>query len=302
MISAETPSDQLTPDGLNPVAPVCLLGGLGTDGFDEMLSGGVYALVPQSPPARFPVWARLLMSAVATGRVCHVLLRTDPAEFLSRLESSGWPGATAAWMDETLRIYPMVDGFAKLLFRRDVGEFTQELIHWGVQANDFLLVDAGDELLSLHDLFLATGQVIKLKTWVRSMQLPVLLNFSLAGAGSGMGSLTSLMDHFSGLARLHSDEFGTLLTLEYWQSTLGTVAERTVYLNGQPEQKNQAAEARSAAMAPQVAPLFSPPAAPRSAAMPLALSGGGQVAATAMASPFSGDAHILTANLTNDQV
>ena len=132
MISDETPSDHLTPDGPNPVAPVCLLGGLGTDGFDEMLSGGVYALVPQSPPARFPVWARLLMSAVATGRVCHVLLRTDPAEFLSRLESSGWPGATAAWMDETLRIYPMVDGFAKLLFRRDVGEFTQELIHWGV--------------------------------------------------------------------------------------------------------------------------------------------------------------------------
>ena len=302
MISDETTSDHLTPDAPNPVAPVCLLGGLGSDGFDEMLTGCVYALVPQSPPARFPVWARLLMSAVATGRVCHVLLRTDPAEFLSRLESSGWPGATAAWMDETLRIYPMVDGFAKLLFRRDVGEFTQELIHWGVQANDFLLVDAGDELLSLHDLFLATGQIIKLKTWVRSMQLPVLLNFSLAGAGSGMGSLTSLMDHFSGLARLHSDENGTLLTLEYWQSSLGTVAERTVYLNGQPEQKNQAAEARSAAMAPPVAPLFSPPAAPRSAAMPLALSGGGQVAATAMASPFSGDAHILTANLTNDQV
>lgn len=116
-----------------------------------------------------------------------------------------------------------------------------------------------------------------------------------------MGSLTSLMDHFFGLARLHSDEFGTLLTLEYWQSTLGTVAEQTVYLNGQPEQKSQAAEARSAAMAPPVAPLFSPPAAPWSAAMPLALSGG-QVAATAMASPFSGDAHILTANLTNDQV
>lgn len=302
MISVETISDHLTPDAPNPAAPVCLLGGLGSDGFDEMLTGCVYALVPQSPPARFPVWARLLMSAVATGRVCHVLLRTDPAEFLSRLESSGWPGATAAWMDETLRIYPMVDGFAKLLFRRDVGEFTQELIHWGVQANDFLLVDAGDELLSLHDLFLATGQVIKLKTWVRSMQLPVLLNFSLAGAGSGMGSLTSLMDHFSGMARLHSDEYGSLLTLEYWQSALGTVAERTVYLNGQPEQKSQAAEARPTAFAPPVAPLFSPPAAPapRSAVMPLALSGAGHV--PAMAPPFSDDTPSHTAHFTNDQV
>ena len=302
MISDETPSDHLTPDSPVPVAPVCLLGGLGVDGFDEMLAGGVYALVPQSPPARFPVWARLLMSAVATGRVCHVLLRTDPAEFLSRLESGGWQGATAAWMDETLRIYPMVDGFAKLLFRRDVGEFTEELIHWGVQANDFLLVDAGDELLSLHDLFLATGQIIKLKTWVRSMQLPVLLNFSLAGAGSGMGSLTSLMDHFSGMARLHSDEYGSLLTLEYWQSALGTVAERTVYLNGQPEQKSQTAETRPTAFAPPVAPLFSPSAAPapRSTVMPLALSGAGHV--PAMAPPFSDDTPSHTAHFTNDQV
>ena len=51
-------------------------------------------------------------------------------------------------------------GLPSFLFRRDVGE-----IHPGADSlgycrpTIFLLVDAGDELLSLHDLFLATGQV-----------------------------------------------------------------------------------------------------------------------------------------------
>lgn len=269
----DPPPDSLPPATEDSLSPITLLGGLGLDGFDELLPGGVYALVPQSPPARFPLWARLLKDAVTSGRVCHVLLRTEPAEFLARLEASGWAGAQVAWMDETLRIYPMVDGFSKLLFRRDVSGLTEELVHWGVQSSDFMLVDAGDELLSLHDLFLATSQIIKFKAWVKTMRLPVLLNFSLAGAGSGMTSLTSLMDHFSGLARMHSDENGSLLTLEYWQSSLGTVAERTVYLNGEPESKRQPMAARpvfyspSMELAPPQSPSM-PAAAPLAAAAP----------------------------------
>jgi hypothetical protein len=215
---------------ISPAPRLCLLGGLDAGELDSMMADGVYALVPQSPPARYPLWARLLQAAVASGQVCHVLLRTDPADFLERLQRSGWPGVHQAWQDEKLRIYPMVDGFSKLLFRRDVQGLTAELSHWGVATGDFLLVDAGDELLSLHDLFLATGQLVKLRAWAKEVKVPMLLNFALAGAGMGQSSLTGLMDHFSGMARLHNDAEGPVLTLEYWQSELGTVAERTVAL------------------------------------------------------------------------
>ncbi len=213
-----------------PTPCLCLMGGLDAGGLDSLMPGGVYALVPQSPPARYPLWANLLQSAVAAGQVCHVLLRTDPADFLDRLQRSGWLDARAAWQCDALRLYPMADGFSKLLFRRDVPSLTAELLHWGVTSGDFILVDAGDELLSLHDLFLATGQLVKLRAWARVEKVPMLLNFALAGAMSGQSSLTGLMDHFSGLARLHGDAEGPVLTLEYWQSLLGTVAERTVPL------------------------------------------------------------------------
>lgn len=211
-------------------AAVSLLGGLARGGFDSLLPGGVYAVVPQAPPARYPLWALFLPTATQAGRTCHVLTRSDPAEFLDRVQQAGWPQATDAWADETLRIYAMADGFSKLLFRRDVTGLATELVYWGVKPGDCLLVDAADALLSLHDLFLATAQLTKLRAWAKEMQIPVLLNFTLAGAGVEKAALTSLMDHFSGMARLRTDENGPSATLEYWQSGLGTSAERTVWL------------------------------------------------------------------------
>lgn len=211
-------------------AALTLLGGLAPGGFDSLLPGGVYAVVPQAPPARYPLWALFLPTAVQAGRTCHVLTRSDPAEFLNRVQRAGWPQATDAWAGESLRLYAMADGFSKLLFRRDVTGLATELVYWGVKPGDCLLVDAADALLSLHDLFLATAQLSKLRAWAKEMQIPMLLNFTLAGAGVEKAALTSLMDHFSGMARLRSDESGPSVTLEYWQSGLGTSAERTVWL------------------------------------------------------------------------
>lgn len=223
-----------TPTAVTPVrepveARLTLLG-LGAGEWDDLLAGGVYAVVPQSPPARFPLWASLLKAATASGRVCHVLLRSDPAEFLERMKNDGWPEADQAFLTESLRLYPMVDGFSKLLFRMDVEALAAELAHWGVAAHDLLLVDSADELLSLHDLFLATTQLVKFKTWTKDTSVHLVLNFALAGAASGQAGLTSLMDHFSGLARLGSDSEGPVVTLEYWQSSMGTSAERTARL------------------------------------------------------------------------
>lgn len=209
---------------------VSLLGG--TDGaeLDDLLAGGVYALVPQSPPSRFPLWVNLLRGAIGQGRTAHVMLRAEPEDFLHRLEASGWSEARHAWTAGNLGLYRMADGFSKLLFRMDVGALTKELGYWGVDAQSLLLVDAGDELLSLHDLSLATSQLIKLKAWARTASVPVLLNFTQVGSSGGVGSLNGLMDHFSGMARLQSDAVGPTLTLDYWQSSLGTAAGRTLGL------------------------------------------------------------------------
>lgn len=212
-------SDELLP-------PISLTGGLVSGQLDELIPGGLYVLTPFPTPSRFPVWVIFLRTAVAAGRICHVLVKSDPAEFLDRLKSSGWTQAQDAWMDETLRLYRMADTFAKILFRLDVDGLTTELAHWGVQQHDVLLVDAADELLSLHDLSLATPQAVKLKTWAKSVQVSVLLNFNLASNPTVKNGLIGLMDHFSGVARLRSETEGPTLILEYWQSPTGTVAER----------------------------------------------------------------------------
>jgi hypothetical protein len=239
------------PDGFSESAvsgSLSLLGVLGPDGPDGLLPGGVYALVPQAPPARYTLWASFLQTACSGGRVCHVLTRSDPADFLQRIQSAGWAGAQSAWMAETLRLYAMSDGFSKLLFRKDVVGFTDELAHWGVKPGDSLLVDSADALLSLHDLFLATSQLGKLRHWANQQQSPVLLNFTLYGASAERGALTGLMDHLSGLARLANDEHGPTLTLEYWQSTAGTSAERTLLL----QEGAQGYRMRSLAVTPPV--------------------------------------------------
>lgn len=209
---------------------VSLLGGADGAELDDLLPGGVYALVPQSPPSRFPLWVNLLRGAIGQGRTAHVMLRAEPEDFLHRLEASGWSEARHAWTAGNLGLYRMADGFSKLLFRMDVGALTKELGYWGVDAQSLLLVDAGDELLSLHDLSLATSQLIKLKAWARTASVPVLLNFTQVGSSGGVGSLNGLMDHFSGMARLQSDAVGPTLTLDYWQSSLGTAAGRTLGL------------------------------------------------------------------------
>lgn len=227
---------ELTKQQLNVTSDprIALLGGIDPAGLDGLLPGGIYAVAPQSPPARFPLWAAMLRGAIQAGGVCHVLVRVDPDEFISRIQSAGWNGINVAWEQGNLRIYPMAEGFTKLLFRMDVEALTSELEHWGVASGNLLLVDAGDEMLSLHDLTLATTQLLKLKDWTKRTRVVALFNFSLFNAATGLSALAPLMDHLFGIARLHSDVDGPLLNLSYWQSEVGTAAERIVRLGMEP--------------------------------------------------------------------
>ncbi|MFY7906906.1 MAG: hypothetical protein ACOVO0_12270, partial [Burkholderiaceae bacterium] len=52
----------------------------------------------------------------------------------------------------------------------------------------------------------------------------------MGATSDAAAALTRLMDNLSGLARLHNDHTGPVLTLEYWQGALGTAAERMVLL------------------------------------------------------------------------
>lgn len=224
---------QPTHVGANPPADrpaLCLLAGQDSGQLDSLMSGGVYALTPQSPPARYPLWAGLLRDATRDGRICHVLIRVPAPDFLARLVSDGWPDATDAWRAERLRIYPMVAEFSTHVFRLDIEGLTAEFGYWGFRADELLLIDAADELLSLHDVTLATSQLTKLRHWARNHNVPMLLNFSMGATSEAAAALTRLMDNLSGLARLHNDHTGPVLTLEYWQGALGTAAERMVLL------------------------------------------------------------------------
>ena len=111
---------------------------------------------------------------------------------------------------------------------------------------------------------------------------------------AGHGQPDQPDDHFSGLARLHSDEFDPAHPRILARVLIGNGYERTVYLNGQPEQKSQAAEARSAAMAPQDCTVVFSARSVTVRRHAAGIVGRGHVAATAMAFAF-GDA-ILTAN------
>jgi cellulose biosynthesis protein BcsE len=232
---SKVPTHLMPTESAPPLPPITLSGGLDQEELDALLPGQLYALTPVFLPTRLPLWVNLLRAAVAAGRVCHVLLKTEPAEFLARLEASGWSQAHDAWMDEHLRLYRMADTFSKILSHLDVEGLTTELGHWGVGKQHVLLVDAADELLSLHDLSLATPQAVKLKAWAQGVQVSVLLNFNLAANPAVKTGLSGLMDHFSGVARLRTEAEGVVLILEYWQSPTGSVAERGLALALVPE-------------------------------------------------------------------
>lgn len=194
---------------------------------DAMIPGGVYAMIAETPPARFPVVATSMAGVMAAGLPATLLVPSSPKVFVERLSQVGFPGIDDAMDSGRVQVFQFQDDFSKKMFRFGAEAFLNELDHFRLPAQSYLVIDQADELLSLHDISLALEQAEALGSWARKLKVTVLLVFTrLAAVPSSVATLTGLMDYLSGIVRLGGHQDGLDLVFEYWQSPDGTVAAK----------------------------------------------------------------------------
>lgn len=192
---------------------------------DQMLSGGLYALIAEMPPARVPVLASSLQYAWSKQQNCTVILPSHPEAFLERIDALGVYDTSRALESGKLQIFLRQDNFAKNMFRFGAERFAKELDYFGIPDDSYLIFDQADELFSLHDLSLAMEQVEALRLWFGKHRVTALLVFSRL-SGNSAETLQAMMDQLSGIVRMSSGRPGLELTFDYWQSPEGTIAAR----------------------------------------------------------------------------
>lgn len=199
---------------------------------DAMIPGGVYALIADTPPARFPVLAASLAGAVDRGVTATLLVATPPKTFIDRLTQVGFLAAESALETGRFQVFQLQEDFNKKMFRFGAEAFLNELDHFRLPAQSYLVIDQADELLSLHDISLALEQAEALGHWAKKLKVTVLLIFTrVAAAPTSMATLTGLMDYLSGMVRLGGHQDGLDLTFEYWQSPDSTIAAKVYGLS-----------------------------------------------------------------------
>ena len=196
---------------------------------DSMIDGGLYVLIAETPSARFPILAGSLMHALKEGLVCTVIVPANPGLFIQRVESFGGLNASQLVEANRLHFFVMQDEFSKNIFRFGAERFVRELEQFEIPENSYLLFDQADELLSLHDISLATDQIDILRSWSAKQRVTLLMVFSRVTEAHS-GTLNALMDSLTGIARLGADKDGLELTFDYWQSPEGTIAARNYRL------------------------------------------------------------------------
>ncbi len=213
-----------------PMSPVARIGIRGLPNLvDSMVSGGVYVLIAQIPSARFPLLAASLASAITDGLVCTVVVPAEPELFIQRIESYGDLNVHELLAANRLQFFVMQDEFSKKMFRVGAEGFVEELEHFEIPENSYLLFNQADDLLSLHDLSQALDQVNVLRKWAAQKRVTMLLVFSRT-TETQAGTLNALMDNLTGIARLGADKDGLELTFDYWQSPEGAIAARNYRL------------------------------------------------------------------------
>ena len=194
---------------------------------DSMLSGGVYALIAETPPARFPILASSLDGALRQGLRCTVILpsETEADAFVKRIDSFKQFVTTDAISAGTLQLFTLQDDFAKNMFRFGAETFARDMDHFQIPADSYLIFDRADELFSLHDVSLAMEQIDILKLWFNQHRITTLLIFTRL-VNSGVSTLNAMMDKLTGIVRIGGDRAGLELTFDYWQSQEGTIAAK----------------------------------------------------------------------------
>lgn len=214
-----------------------------------MLPGGIYAMVSEMPPARFPLLACCIGNALNNGLRVSIITAGSPESFLERLVSLGLEMVPPALESGQLTLFSVRENFAKNIFRFGTEYFARELSFFGIPEDSLLIFDQADELLGLHDISLALEQMDSLQTWFAEQRTTALLVFNRVAATSvGMGTLHGLMDRLSGIVRLSGEREGLGLVFDYWQSPEGTVASRHFPLTPQESGLYRVSARQSAAV------------------------------------------------------
>jgi Cellulose biosynthesis GIL len=206
---------------------------LGVTGIDsrlsQMASGGLYAIQVTTPSTRFALLATSLKSAMSAGVHCTLITNSSPEEVLSRLAQCNSFPANDLVKQKRLSVFSMQDEFSKKLFRFGADRFVQEIENFEIPITSFIAFEQADDLLSLHDLWLASQQIKVLSQWFKRRKTTGLMAFTRSNAQQ-TAALNALMDNLSGLARLGADKAGLELTFLYWQSPNGVTAARNFHL------------------------------------------------------------------------
>ena len=194
---------------------------------DSMVSGGVYALIAETPPARFPILTSSLDGALRSGLHCTVILpsQAEADAFVQRVDTYQQFDTNAAISSGTLQLFTLQEDFAKNMFRFGAESFARDMDHFRIPPDSYLVFDRADELLSLHDVSLAMDQLDVLKLWFNQHRVTTLLVFTRL-VDSGASTLHAMMDKLTGIVRIGGDRAGLELTFDYWQSQDGTIAAK----------------------------------------------------------------------------
>ena len=199
---------------------------------DSMNTGGLYILIAETPSARFPILAKTLATALASGVTCNVVVHANAQSFIQRVESFGQLNTLELLDSGRLQFFEMQEEFAKKIFRFGADSFSRELEQFNIPQASYLIFDQADELLSLHDLSLALEQVDILSKWFTQNRITGLFIFSRTTEAHA-GVLNALMDNLNGIVRLGVKKGGLELTFDYWQSPEGPIAGKNFQLTTQ---------------------------------------------------------------------
>jgi cellulose biosynthesis protein BcsE len=195
---------------------------------DSLMRGAAYAVVAEAPPARYPLIASSLGSALKQGLPCTVILPGQPEAFIERINSFHQFDLKAALARGQLQFFVLQENFTKTMFRFGAQVFCRELDHFEIPPDSFLIFEQADDLLSLHDVSLAMGQIEVLRHWFGERHVTAMLVFSrIAGSIGAMAALQCLMDQLAGIVRIGGHRDGLEMTFDYWQSPEGTVAAKS---------------------------------------------------------------------------
>jgi hypothetical protein len=195
----------------------------------DMTSGGMYAVHVKTSSARFSLLASSLKNALASGLPCTIITGSAPEDLLQRLEQSMELSISDLLENGQLFVFSSQDEFSKNMFRYGAPRLLRELESFTIPPRSFLIFDQADELLSLHDLYLASQQVKTIAAWFKEHQVTALLTFCRSNE-QRIEALNALLDDLSGLARLGGDKDGIELTFTYWRSSVEVIAAQNFRL------------------------------------------------------------------------